>query len=167
MTLPPPYVVSSASWPRRRNQYTISSNGTVVQNLGYWFSPQPPFLTGFISSVSYLSLIITKMDSLTRTLPASWFCSSALYQLERRSVFLNVGQIFFMGLNVANSLKSWHLLGPVTRFQGRNTPVVYEIAQVTIIVANQSPESKGVNRDDIVVYTQDEVCFTNARNRKY
>lgn len=33
------------------------------------------------------------MAALTRTLPASWFCSSALYQLERRAVFLKVGPI--------------------------------------------------------------------------
>jgi hypothetical protein len=30
------------------------------------------------------------MESLSRTLPASWFCSPALYQLERRAVFLKV-----------------------------------------------------------------------------
>ncbi|KAL4898631.1 hypothetical protein BDV59DRAFT_206918 [Aspergillus ambiguus] len=41
------------------------------------------------------------MSELARTLPASWYCSFPLYQLERRAVFL----------------KSWYLLGPVTRFQ--------------------------------------------------
>jgi hypothetical protein len=30
------------------------------------------------------------MESLARTLPASWFCSVPLYQLERRAVFLKV-----------------------------------------------------------------------------
>jgi hypothetical protein len=34
---------------------------------------------------------------------------------------------------------------------------VYEIAQVTIIVENKSPESEGVGRDGIIVYAQDEV----------
>lgn len=80
------------------------------------------------------------MQSLTRTLPASWFCSPTLYQLERRAVFL----------------KSWHFLGPVTRFQKRDERVIYEIAQVTLIVANESPESDTINTDGIVVYTEDK-----------
>ncbi|TVY59368.1 Carnitine monooxygenase oxygenase subunit [Lachnellula cervina] len=80
------------------------------------------------------------MNSLTRTLPASWFCSSALYQLERRAVFL----------------KSWHFLGPVTRFQNRSEKVTYEIAQVTVIVENRSPEHDGIDIDGITVYAEDE-----------
>ena len=32
------------------------------------------------------------MVELTRTLPASWYCSSPLYQLERRAVFLKVSR---------------------------------------------------------------------------
>ncbi|KAE8441131.1 hypothetical protein EG329_005843 [Mollisiaceae sp. DMI_Dod_QoI] len=70
------------------------------------------------------------MDALTRTLPASWFCSSPLYELERRA--------------------SWHFLGPVTRFQKRSEGVKYEIAQVTIIVENKAPASDGINIDGIV-----------------
>jgi hypothetical protein len=58
---------------------------------------------------------------------------------------------------VANSRQSWHLLGPVTRFQSRSAKVVYEIAQVTLIVENRSPQSEGVDREGIVVYAQDEV----------
>lgn len=81
------------------------------------------------------------MDSLTRTLPASWFCSSALYQLERRAVFL----------------KSWHFLGPVTRFQNRKEPVTYEIAQVKLIVENTSPESDEISVDGIVVRAEDKM----------
>jgi hypothetical protein len=53
--------------------------------------------------------------------------------------------------------QSWHLLGPVTRFQSRSETVVYEIAQVTLLVENRSPESEGVDRDGIVVYAQEEV----------
>ncbi|KAL3417215.1 cytochrome P450 oxidoreductase [Phlyctema vagabunda] len=64
---------------------------------------------------------------LTRTLPASWFCSPALYQLERRAVFLK-------------------------RFE----PVTYEIAQVKIIVENKSPESEVVSKEGIVVYAEDK-----------
>jgi len=80
------------------------------------------------------------MTSLQRTLPASWFCSSALYQLERRAVFL----------------KCWHLLGPVTRFQNRDEKVVYEIAQVKIFVENKSPPSEGVVSEGLVVSAEDE-----------
>ncbi|KAH8647447.1 hypothetical protein BGZ60DRAFT_423858 [Tricladium varicosporioides] len=80
------------------------------------------------------------MDALARTLPASWFCSSPLYQLERRAVFL----------------KSWHLLGPVTRFQKGNEKVVYEIAQVTIIVENHAIGKDGFDGSGIVVYAEDK-----------
>jgi len=80
------------------------------------------------------------MDNLTRTLPASWFCSKALYQLERRAVFL----------------KSWHFLGPVPRFQKRTELIKYEIAQVTLIVENTSPECSGTIKDGIIVYAEDK-----------
>ncbi|KAK0660677.1 hypothetical protein DIS24_g3121 [Lasiodiplodia hormozganensis] len=53
---------------------------------------------------------------LPRTLPASWYTSQELYDLERRAVFF----------------KSWYLLGPVTRFHEDN--VVYEVAQVPVYV---------------------------------
>ncbi|KAL4753552.1 hypothetical protein BDW72DRAFT_168723 [Aspergillus terricola var. indicus] len=56
------------------------------------------------------------MSELARTLPASWYCSQPLYQLERRAVFL----------------KSWYLLGPLTRFQNVGEVVSYEIAQQPI-----------------------------------
>lgn len=75
------------------------------------------------------------METLARTLPASWFRSPALYLLERRAVFL----------------KSWHLLGPVTRFL--KEPLSYEIAQVKLWVKNESPEGF----DGIVVHPDDEV----------
>jgi hypothetical protein len=44
----------------------------------------------------------------------------------------------------------------VTRFQDRNEPVVYEIAQVTIIVENASQELNGITRDGIIVYAEDK-----------
>lgn len=34
---------------------------------------------------------LNAMEVLTRTLPASWFYSEPLYQLERRAVFFKVG----------------------------------------------------------------------------
>ena len=67
-----------------------------------------------------------------------------------------------MVLDIAHLLQAWHFLGPVTRFQSRTKPVIYEIAQVTIVVENRSPESDGVNRGGIVVYSQDEACHLNA-----
>lgn len=69
------------------------------------------------------------MTPLTRTLPASWYCSSPLYQLERRAVFL----------------KSWYLLGPLTRFQAVGEVVEYEIAQVSITVCRASDNPHDIN----------------------
>ncbi|KAF1995061.1 Bet v1-like protein [Amniculicola lignicola CBS 123094] len=65
------------------------------------------------------------MASLTRTLPASWYCSSLLYQLERRAVFM----------------KAWYLLGPVTRFNVVGERVVYEIAQISVTACRMSGAS--------------------------
>jgi hypothetical protein len=65
------------------------------------------------------------MASLVKTLPASWYTSSSLYQLEKRAVFL----------------KSWYFLGPVTRFVDEER-VQYEIAQVNLTVINSQPGQK-------------------------
>jgi hypothetical protein len=59
-------------------------------------------------------------------------------------------------------MQSWHLLGPVTRFQNRSEVVKYEIAQITIIVVNEAPESDGVNVDGIVVYAEDKVIASKS-----
>jgi hypothetical protein len=48
----------------------------------------------------------------------------------------------------------------VTRFQDRKKPVVFEIAQVTIMVENTSPESNGITSDGIIVYAQDKARFS-------
>ncbi|KAK0251589.1 hypothetical protein LTR91_002489 [Friedmanniomyces endolithicus] len=56
-----------------------------------------------------------------RTLPASWYTSKPLYQLERRAVFL----------------KSWYLLGPIIKF-APGTSVDYEFAGVHLTV-NAAP----------------------------
>lgn len=53
----------------------------------------------------------------TKTLPASWYCSKNLYELERRAIFL----------------KSWYLLGPVVRFE-KETEIDYEIASIILHV---------------------------------
>lgn len=68
------------------------------------------------------------MVGLTRTLPASWYRSLPLLQLERRAVFL----------------KSWYLLGPVTRFQLIGERVCYEIAQVKLIAVRTSSDTRGI-----------------------
>ncbi|KAF1975894.1 hypothetical protein BU23DRAFT_362207, partial [Bimuria novae-zelandiae CBS 107.79] len=69
------------------------------------------------------------MATLIRTLPASWYCSSSLYQLERRAVFL----------------KSWYLLGPLTRFHTVGEKVEYEMAQVSLSVRRMSKDRNDVN----------------------
>lgn len=45
----------------------------------------------------------------------------------------------------------------MTKFQNRSEKVLYEIAQIKIIVENNSPEQDGVNQDGIVVYAEDKV----------
>ncbi|KAF7616592.1 hypothetical protein AFLA_004651 [Aspergillus flavus NRRL3357] len=65
------------------------------------------------------------MPELARTLPASWYCSLPLYQLERRAVFM----------------KSWYLLGPVTKFQNVGEKNEYEIAQQPILAFRASGSS--------------------------
>lgn len=67
------------------------------------------------------------------TLPASWFTSDSLYRLERRAVFL----------------KSWFLLGPVTKFSSK-TPVEYEFAGVPLQVV------RDLTTDSITVLSLDE-----------
>ncbi|OCK80004.1 hypothetical protein K432DRAFT_405076 [Lepidopterella palustris CBS 459.81] len=77
------------------------------------------------------------MASFIKTLPASWYCSPPLYQLERRAVFL----------------KAWYLLGPVTRFQTIGEKVEYEIAQIKLTVCRNSEDPRDINvyagQDDI------------------
>jgi hypothetical protein len=80
-------------------------------------------------------------DSLTRTLPASWFRSPALYQLERRAIFLKVGYSQTIHHKLISQLQCWHLLGPVTMFQTRGFEgrIDFEIAQISIYVENSAP----------------------------
>ncbi|KAH8695131.1 hypothetical protein BGW36DRAFT_360841 [Talaromyces proteolyticus] len=79
------------------------------------------------------------MPELARTLPASWYCSQPLYQLERKAVFL----------------KSWYLLGPVTRFLVVNERVSYEIAQKDIHVYRISKTSEFPGPGDLRVVNAD------------
>ncbi|GAB7354537.1 hypothetical protein MBLNU459_g4998t2 [Dothideomycetes sp. NU459] len=75
------------------------------------------------------------MSVFQQTLPASWYCSPALYQLERRAVFRT----------------AWYLLGPVTKFAD-GEGVQYEIAQVSL-TARRTPGPEDIR--DIKV-TADE-----------
>src|SRR5271154_4772617 len=63
------------------------------------------------------------MDS-TKTLPASWYCSKNLYELEQRAIFQ----------------KAWYLLGPTPRF-AKDEEVEYELAGVTIRACKQQDGS--------------------------
>ncbi|GAM39861.1 hypothetical protein TCE0_034f11747 [Talaromyces pinophilus] len=76
------------------------------------------------------------MAELTRTLPASWYCSSPLYQLERRAVFL----------------KSWYLIGPVVRFLNVDEKVSFEIAQQQIYAVRVSATTEFPGNDDLKVF---------------
>jgi len=69
------------------------------------------------------------MDPLPKTLPASWYRSSPLYQLERRAVFL----------------KAWYLLGPVTRFEEVDESVDYEMAGVNLSVRRKSSSPRDIS----------------------
>ncbi|QDS72416.1 hypothetical protein FKW77_009061 [Venturia effusa] len=71
------------------------------------------------------------MESLPKTLPASWYRSPPLYQLEKRGVFL----------------KAWFLLAPITRFGVENEAVDYEMAGIKLSVRRRSMLS-----NDIVVF---------------
>ncbi|PYH94265.1 hypothetical protein BO71DRAFT_409520 [Aspergillus ellipticus CBS 707.79] len=82
------------------------------------------------------------MSELMRTLPASWYCSLPLYQLERRAVFF----------------KSWYLMGPVTRFRDVGAKVEYEIAQQPICVFRISGDGPFPGQEEISV-----VCAQSER----
>lgn len=48
----------------------------------------------------------------------------------------------------------------MTRFQDRSKPVIFEIAQVRLVVENRSPEEPGVvSKVGVVVYAEEEVSF--------
>ncbi|CAG8206778.1 unnamed protein product [Penicillium salamii] len=82
------------------------------------------------------------MSELPRTLPASWYCSEPLYQMERRAVFF----------------KSWYLLGPMTRFQIVNEHVPYEVAQQPVSAFRTKGESLNPTAEELKV-----VCSKTGR----
>lgn len=89
------------------------------------------------------------MDSTPpKTLPASWYTSSPLYQLERRAVFL----------------EAWYLVGPIVKFEAGKA-VDYEFSGISLAV------EKDANSDTIIATssigqalrthtTPTGVCFT-------
>ncbi|KAL4918099.1 hypothetical protein BDW62DRAFT_201209 [Aspergillus aurantiobrunneus] len=82
------------------------------------------------------------MSQLARTLPASWYCSPPLYQLERRAVFM----------------KSWYLLGPLTRFRNVGELVDYEIAQQPIHAVRRTGDAHMPVSEEIKVTCADTAC---------
>ncbi|RAH42193.1 aromatic ring-hydroxylating oxygenase subunit alpha [Aspergillus brunneoviolaceus CBS 621.78] len=79
------------------------------------------------------------MSELHRTLPASWYRSQGLYQLERRAVFLKARDL------------SWYLLGPVTRFCEVGAQVAYEIAQRPLVAFRCSGDGPYPGAEEIQV----------------
>ena len=75
------------------------------------------------------------MDA-TKTLPASWYCSQNLYQLERRAVFF----------------KAWYLVGAVPKF-AVDRIIEYEFAGVTVVVEHDRNENFSVVRKSDVCQT--------------
>ncbi|KAK8190261.1 hypothetical protein HDK77DRAFT_245989 [Phyllosticta capitalensis] len=67
---------------------------------------------------------------LPRTLPASWYTTQELYELERRAVFF----------------KSWYLMGPATRFL--EDSVEYEVAQIPLLVTKDDDGTLKVVKKD-------------------
>lgn len=79
------------------------------------------------------------MDA-TKTLPASWYCSQNLYQLEQRAVFH----------------KAWYFVGAVPRF-AVDRDVEYEFAGVAINVHHDGDERFTVTRvADVCMRIYDE-----------
>ncbi|KAH8679442.1 hypothetical protein BGZ61DRAFT_359326 [Ilyonectria robusta] len=68
------------------------------------------------------------MANCSTTLPASWYTSKAVYSLERRAVFL----------------KSWMLLGAVTRWPEVGRDYSYELAQIKFLVRRDSADPKSL-----------------------
>ena len=103
------------------------------------------------------------MGDLARTLPASWYTSLHLYQLERRAVFMKV---CCLREGIAGNLltfdKSWYLLGPVTRFQTIGQKVEYEVGQQPILASRVSGDDDFPGPDDIEVVCKDTVCAVSS-----
>jgi phenylpropionate dioxygenase-like ring-hydroxylating dioxygenase large terminal subunit len=77
------------------------------------------------------------------TLPASWYCSPGLHQLERRAVFL----------------RSWFFLGTVNKFQiGESAR--FEIAQIELTAVATSNGSAKV----VKVFDGSSVCRRKFQN---
>ncbi|KAM5352819.1 hypothetical protein ACJ41O_005541 [Fusarium nematophilum] len=70
------------------------------------------------------TLPATLQATLPTTLPASWYTSKAIYDLERRAVFLKV----------------WILLGGVARWPDVGENYSYDMAQVKFTVRRNSPD---------------------------
>ena len=92
------------------------------------------------------------------TLPASWFTSQPLYELERRGVFFKVSRnlVYYFRISQITNSQAWHILGPITRFYGHHDKVDYEIAQVKFTVQATAASKPGT--EEIIAVT-DDVSF--------
>lgn len=84
-----------------------------------------------------------------RTLPASWYVSEKLYDLERQIIFN----------------KGWHLVGPIVKFN--ETPVEYEIAgtgfQIIKREESDEPEAYYVDEKDPSTMTDKRVRLAQTK----
>ncbi|KAH7147500.1 hypothetical protein DER46DRAFT_650813 [Fusarium sp. MPI-SDFR-AT-0072] len=62
------------------------------------------------------------------TLPASWYTNTGIYALERRAIFL----------------KSWVLLGAVTKFPETNVKYEHELAQIDFVVRRETEDWRSI-----------------------
>lgn len=92
---------------------------------------------------------MTQAMDATKTLPASWYCSQNLYQLEQRAVFH----------------KAWYFVGAVPRFSVERE-VDYEFAGVAITVHHDGEENFSVTRKSDVCDWVSTVAFLPAQNKK-
>lgn len=81
------------------------------------------------------------MAGQTRTLPASWYRSKPLYELEQRAIFSKVSLASECSIRVTDAElcvhQAWYLLGPVTRFKDEDR-VAYEMAGVEFVVEKRN-----------------------------
>lgn len=82
------------------------------------------------------------MLEIQKTLPASWYTSQKIVDIERSAVFL----------------RSWYFIGTVTKFRDREV-VHYEISQVKF-TARSRPDSNV--KGGVQVKTYDDVTVSRA-----
>jgi len=87
------------------------------------------------------------MADLIKTLPASWYRSAPLYQLERRAVFSKVRHGFSLTYEgkILSISQAWYLLGSVRKFDEVGKDVEYEMAGVKLRARRMSTEPRAIS----------------------